>query len=131
MQESVLTEKSPSPFGPYSQAIVVNGFVFCSGQIGIDPKTRTLGKDLETQTNQTMKNLEAILKEAGSDLKHVVKTTIFLLDPADFVKVNEIYGKYFGNNKPARSTVVVKFAKVGLPTMPLIEIECIAYQKKK
>lgn len=119
---SILTEKAPKAVGPYSQAIVSNGFIFCSGQIGIDPKTNELVEGLEYQTNQVLKNLTAVLKEADTDLNHVIKTTIYLADIKDYGKVNEIYGQYFSEHKPARAA----FAVAHLPKDALIEIEAIA-----
>lgn len=118
----VSTKNAPAAIGPYSQAIEANGFVFCSGQIGIDPKTGNLAEGLENQTKQIIKNIEAVLKEAGLNLECIVKTTIFLTNINDFAKVNEIYGSFFTNHKPARSTIAV----AALPKGALIEIEAIA-----
>lgn len=120
--KTIFTNKAPLPIGPYSQALKVNGFIFCSGQIGIDPKTNTLVEGVEKQTHQVLKNLQSILQQAGSDLNKVIKTTIFLKNIADFPKVNEIYSQYFKDHKPARSTVEV----ARLPKDSLIEIEAIA-----
>ncbi len=117
----------PQALGPYSQSYTANGFIFCSGQIGIDPETKLLAEGIVSQTHQVMKNLQAVLQEAGSDLNAVVKTTIYLKNVEDFFKVNEIYAHYFGDHKPARATVGVadlprgKFVK-----SPLIEIEAVA-----
>ncbi|HSW97501.1 MAG TPA: RidA family protein [Candidatus Saccharimonadales bacterium] len=122
MIKPINTSKAPAAIGPYSQAIVANGFVFCSGQLGLDPQTGNLVEGIETQTHQIIKNLEAVLKEAGSDLKNIVKTTILLKNIADFPKVNEIYGSYFSETKPARATYEV----ANLPKDGLIEIEAIA-----
>ena len=116
------TNNAPKAVGPYSQAIVSNGFVFCSGQIGLDPKTQLLVDGIEAQTHQVLKNVEAVLKEAGTDLSSVIKTTIFGVDMGDFAKVNEIYGQYFSDHKPARATVAV----ASLPKGAIIEIEAIA-----
>jgi 2-iminobutanoate/2-iminopropanoate deaminase len=116
------TNQAPAAMGPYSQAIVANGFVFCSGQLGIDPKTGDLVEGIEKQTHQVIKNLEAVLKEAGSDLSKIVKTTILLKDINDFAKVNETYGSYFTETEPARATYQV----ANLPKDSLIEIEAIA-----
>jgi 2-iminobutanoate/2-iminopropanoate deaminase len=118
----IQTEKAPKAVGPYSQAIVSNGFVFCSGQIGLDPKTNDLVEGLEEQTNQVLKNLSEVLKVANSSLEKVVKTTIYLSDINDYTKVNEIYGHYFSNHRPARAA----FAVAALPKGALIEIEAIA-----
>lgn len=120
--EVVSTEKAPKALGPYSQALKVGNFVFCAGQIGIDPKTGRLKEGIEAQTKQVLENLKAVLQEAGSSLEKVVKTTIFLKNVEDFGRVNEIYAKYFSKNKPARSTVEVS----ALPKGALIEIEAIA-----
>lgn len=120
--QSIRTDKAPKVVGPYSQAIVANGFVFCAGQIGIDPQTGNLVEGIENQTKQVLKNLQAVLEAAGTDLSAVVKTTIFLADIHDYPKVNEIYGSFFTNTKPARSTVAV----AALPKAALVEIEVIA-----
>ena len=123
MKQVIKTEKAPEAIGPYSQAVVANGMVFCSGQIALDPETgHFVGPIVETQTRQIMQNLKAILESAGSDLDKVVKTTIFLADMNDFEKVNEIYGAYFQENPPARETVAVR----SLPKNALVEISCIA-----
>ena len=120
--QTIQTDKAPKAVGPYSAAIVHGGFIFCSGQIGKDPVTDILVEGIENQTKQDVKNLEQVLIAAGSSLNKIVKTTIFLTDMNDYVKVNEIYGSFFTVSKPARSTVQV--AK--LPLNALIEIECIA-----
>lgn len=122
MLKPINTTNAPAAIGPYSQAIVANGFVFCSGQLGLDPQTGNLVEGIEKQTHQVIKNLEAVLKEAGSELNQVVKTTILLKNIADFPKVNEIYGSYFSDHKPARATYEV----ANLPKDGLIEIEAIA-----
>ena len=121
----VQTDKAPKAAGPYSQAIIANGFIFCAGQVGFDPKSQTLADGIENQTHQSIKNLQAVLHEAGSDLNHIVKTTIFVKDMNDYTKVNEIYGNYFTENKPARATVEV----ARLPKDALVEIEAIALIK--
>jgi 2-iminobutanoate/2-iminopropanoate deaminase len=121
--DRISTDKAPLAIGPYSQAIKAGQFVFCSGQIGIDPATGKLaGADIASQTKQVMQNLRAVLAEAGLDLSHVTKTTIFLISMDDYASVNEIYGSEFGDHKPARATVQV----AGLPLSALVEIECIA-----
>lgn len=119
------TNQAPLAVGPYSQAIVVNGMVFCAGQVGLNPENGELVNGIEAQTHQVLKNLQAVLKKAGSSLERIVKTTIFLQNMDDFAKVNEIYGSYFKNHKPARSTVEVS----KLPKDALIEIEAIALTK--
>ena len=125
--DKISTDKAPSAIGPYSQAVRAGQFVFCSGQIGIDPATgKLIGADIESQTRQVMQNLRRVLTAAGLDLNHVAKTTIFLVNLEDFSLVNEIYGAEFGEHKPARATVQV----AGLPLGALIEIECVAYIAK-
>ena len=120
--KQVYTEQAPAAIGPYSQAYTANGFVFISGQGGIDPAQGALVEGgVEAQTLQAMKNIEAILKEAGTDFSKVVKTTCFLADMGDFAKFNAIYAEYF-TSKPARSCVAVKT----LPANFLVEVEVIA-----
>ena len=120
--KQVYTEQAPAALGPYSQAYKANGFVFISGQGGIDPAQGALVEGgVEAQTLQAMKNIEAILKEAGTDFSKVVKTTCFLADMGDFAKFNAIYAEYF-TSKPARSWVAVKT----LPANFLVEVEVIA-----
>ena len=122
----VLTDKAPAPIGPYSQAVKAGGFLFCSGQVAIDPATSKLVEaDVSGQTEQVLKNIGAILDAAGLDFSAVIKTTIFLADMADFAAVNTVYGSYFSANKPARSTVAV----AGLPLGARVEIEIIALRK--
>ncbi len=121
-QRAVESPDAPKAIGPYSQAIIANGFVFTAGQIGTDPKTGTLAEGIEAQTEQALKNIAAVLKAAGSSMENVVKTTVFLADINDFAKMNEIYAKHFKAPFPARSTVQV--AK--LPRDARIEIETIA-----
>lgn len=116
------TDNAPAAIGPYSQAIIANGFVYCSGQIGLDPKAGVLVGGIEEQTKQVLENLKAVLKAADTDLEFVVKTTIFLKNMNDFTVVNDIYEKYFGGHKPARATVEVS----NLPKGALVEIEAIA-----
>lgn len=118
------SDNAPKALGPYSQAVVYNGIVYCSGQIGLNPLTNDFaGSTVAEQAEQVMKNLEAVLHEAGSSFSKVIKCTIFLADMADFATVNEIYGKRFPSNPPARETVAVKT----LPKNALVEIGCIAY----
>ena len=119
----VATDQAPGAIGPYSQAIIANGFVYTAGQVGFDPKKMEIvGTTVGEQTEQVMKNLAAVLKAAGSGLDRVVKTTVFLADMADFQAMNEVYAKHFGNHKPARSTV----AAAGLPRNARVEIEVVA-----
>lgn len=122
MIKTVSTDKAPAAVGPYSQALEVNGFVFCSGQIGIDPKTGNLVDGFENQVRQVLSNLKAVLIEAGSDFSHVVKTTVYIKNMNDYPLFNKIYGEYFKKHKPARATVEVS----RLPKDCLIEIEAIA-----
>ena len=118
----VYTEKAPAAIGPYSQAMILNGVLFTSGQIAVNPATGEINGDtIETQAEQVMKNLGEVLKEAGSSFEKAVKTTCFLADMGDFAKFNEVYAKYFVN-KPARSCVAVKT----LPKNVLCEVEVIA-----
>lgn len=118
----VYTEKAPAAIGPYSQAMILNGVLFTSGQIPVNPATGEInGNTIETQAEQVMKNLGEVLKEAGSSFEKAVKTTCFLADMRDFAKFNEVYAKYFVN-KPARSCVAVKT----LPKNVLCEVEVIA-----
>jgi 2-iminobutanoate/2-iminopropanoate deaminase len=121
----VQTNKAPSAIGPYSQAVVANGMVFTSGQIALTPEGVMLDGDVVVQTKQVLKNLQAVLEEAGSSMGGVVKTTIFLASMDDFATVNEIYATAFGSHKPARSTVAVKT----LPKNALVEIDAIALVK--
>ena len=123
MSEVVATKDAPQAIGPYSQAIKVGGFLFTSGQIAIDPATsQVIEGDIAAQTDRVMKNLAAILKAGGLSLQRVVKTTVFLKSMGDFATMNEIYGKHFGEHRPARSTVEV----ARLPKDVLVEIEVIA-----
>jgi len=118
----VYTEKAPAAIGPYSQAMILNGVLFTSGQIPVNPATGEInGNTIETQAEQVMKNLGEVLKEAGSSFEKAVKTTCFLADMGDFAAFNEVYGKYF-TGKPARSCVAVKT----LPRNVLCEVELIA-----
>jgi 2-iminobutanoate/2-iminopropanoate deaminase len=123
MNEVVATENAPGAIGPYSQAIKANGMVFCSGQIPIDPATgQFVSDDVAGQTEQVFKNLEAVLKAAGSGLEKVVKTTVFLADMNDFAAMNDVYARFFTENKPARATVQA----ARLPRDARVEVECIA-----
>jgi 2-iminobutanoate/2-iminopropanoate deaminase len=123
MKKEVKTDKAPKAIGPYSQAIVANGFVFCSGQIPIDPATGNMNNGpIEEQARQALKNLTAVLEAAGSSMDAVIKTTVFLQDMNDFAKMNEIYAGFFKAPCPARSTVQA----ARLPKDVKIEIEAIA-----
>ena len=118
----VSTPNAPAALGPYSQAVDTGSTVYCSGQLGLDPATGNLAEDVQAQTHQALKNLQAVLNAAGLSLDNVVKTTVFVQDLADFGTVNEIYGTYFHGGFPARSCVQI----AALPKNALVEIECIA-----
>ena len=121
--ETIIAPKAPAALGPYSAAIKVGDLIFTSGQIPADPATGELAPGgIAQQTEQSLKNLSAVLEAAGSGLDQVIKTTCFLTDMADFAAFNAAYGKYFSDHKPARSTVAVK----ALPKGALVEIECVA-----
>ena len=123
MIDVVSTPAAPKALGPYSQALVAGGFVFCSGQIPIDPATNSIeAATVEDQTRQSIKNLSAVLEAAGSSLSNVVKTTVFIKDMNDFAAVNGVYAEMFGDTNPARSCVEV----ARLPKDVKVEIECIA-----
>jgi len=120
---AVLTPHAPAPVGPYSQAIRVDGFIFCSGQVGLDPATGKIGDGgVSAQARQVLDNLAAVLASAGSTFDAIVKTTIFLVDINDFAAVNAVYGERMGTPPPARSTVAV----AALPLGALVEIEAVA-----
>ncbi len=118
----IATDQAPAAIGPYSQAIRSGDWVFCSGQLGIDPATGNLVADVQAQTRQALANLDAVLKSSGGGLPNVTKTSIFLADMDDFKTVNAIYAEAFGNHKPARATVEV----ARLPLDARVEIDCIA-----
>ena len=123
MREVIATNDGPKAIGPYSQAIKANGFVFVSGQVAIDPTTQqVITGDVATQTDRVIKNLAGILKAAGSGLHKVVRSTVFLKNMNDFVAMNEVYGKHFTSDFPARATVEVS----RLPKDVLVEIDVIA-----
>jgi 2-iminobutanoate/2-iminopropanoate deaminase len=122
MIQSVHSPYAPEAIGPYSQAVIAAPFVFCSGQIGLDPPTGALVEGVESQTRQALANLEAVLIRAGFSPGKVAKTTVFLKRMEDFAAVNAVYGDFFGSHRPARSTVEVS----NLPKGALVEIECIA-----
>jgi len=123
VREIIQTEHAPQAIGPYSQAVKVNGLVFASGQIPIDPATgQFVAGGIKEQTEQVLKNLSAVLEAAGSGLKQVVKTTVFLIDMDEFVAMNEVYGRFFTEQPPARATVQA----ARLPRDARVEIEAIA-----
>ena len=123
MKKIIKTDKAPKAIGPYSQAVVVEDFVFTAGQIAISPETGDIIKEgVVKQTQQVLENLKAIIDASGSDLSSVVKTTVYLTKPENFVPMNEVYAKYFGDGPPARTTVFVN----SLPKGVLIEIDAIA-----
>ena len=122
-REAIRTDGAPKAIGPYEQAIRVNGFVFTAGQIPLDPKTGNMVEGgIAPQTRQALENLKAVLAAGGSSLDRVVKATVFLKNMADFPAMNEVYAEYFGESKPARSTVAV----AELPRGALVEIDLIA-----
>ncbi len=123
MKDSIQTDRAPRAIGPYSQAIKAGGFLFASGQIPIDPESgQFVAGGIEEQTEQVLKNLSAVLQAAGSSLDRVVKTTVFLADMDEFARMNEVYGKFFTENPPARATVEA----ARLPRDARVEIEAIA-----
>jgi 2-iminobutanoate/2-iminopropanoate deaminase len=123
MKEIVTTDRGPKPIGPYSQAVKNNGFLYLSGQVALDPKTNEMSTgDIRQQTERALENIKGILEAAGSNLHHVVKTTVFLKDMNDFPAMNEVYARYFTAAPPARSTVQA----ARLPKDALVEIEVIA-----
>ena len=123
MNKQISTNNAPAAIGPYSQAIEVNGMVFASGQIPLDPATGNFAEGgIKEQTRQSLTNAQNILKEAGTDLAHVVKTTVFLSDMNNFAAMNGVYATFFAGDYPARSAVEV----ARLPKDALVEIECIA-----
>ncbi len=123
MRDVIATKEGPQAIGPYSQAIRVNGFIFVSGQVAIDPANQQfIAGDVAAQTDRAIKNLAGILKAAGSSLEKVVRATVFLKNMNDFAAMNEVYGKYFSSAPPARSTVEV----ARLPKDALVEIDVIA-----
>jgi 2-iminobutanoate/2-iminopropanoate deaminase len=123
MKTIIRTDHAPAPIGPYSQAVQAGGFLFCSGQIPIDPKTSQLVLGpVDKQADLVMTNIKAVLEKAGLNMNHIVKTTIFLTNMNDFTAVNEVYGRYITENPPARSTVAV----AALPKGVNVEIEVTA-----
>lgn len=126
MEKTVVrTENAPAPFqgAPYSQAIRVGELVFVAGQLGLKPGDKAVAGDIATQTDQALRNLAAILEEAGSSMESLVKTSVFLQDLADFAAMNDVYARYVGARPPARST----FEVAGLPSGALVEIEAVAH----
>jgi 2-iminobutanoate/2-iminopropanoate deaminase len=122
MITTIQTDKAPKAIGPYAQAVRVPGWIFTSGQIALTPEGDEVGEDVALQTQQVLTNLRHLLQEAGADLSDVVKTTIYLADINDFERVNAVYADYFGDHRPARSTVEVS----RLPRGVKVEIDCIA-----
>ena len=121
-REAISTTDAPAAIGPYSQAIAIDGLLFCSGQLGLDPASGNLVNGIEAQAERSMRNLRAVLDAAGLTFEDVVKTTIFLADMGDFAVVNAVYGRFMPEVPPARSTVQV----AALPKGGLVEIEAIA-----
>ncbi len=125
MNKIIATQSAPAAIGPYSQAVMVDSFLYLSGQLGVNPATGNLeGDTVQSQAKQSLKNIKAILNEAGMDYADVVKTTVFLSDIALFAEFNAVYAEAFPTNAPARSCVAVK----GLPKNALVEIEVIAHK---
>lgn len=125
--KTVSTDKAPRAIGPYSQAVIVGDLVYTAGQIALDPGTMELvGGDIALQTDRVLKNLAAVLDAAGSSLGHVIRTTVYLTDMADFPKMNEVYARHFGDHRPARSTVAV----AALPKQARVEIDTVAVRKR-
>ncbi|MGP1624654.1 RidA family protein [Prevotella koreensis] len=123
--KAISTKNAPAAIGPYSQAIEVNGFVYASGQLPLDPATGTFPEGIKAQTRQSLLNAKAIMEAAGLSLNDVVKTTVLLADIADFAEMNEVYAEFFSEPYPARSAFAVK----SVPKGALVEIECIAAKK--
>jgi len=124
--EKIATDRAPKAIGPYSQAIRSGDLIFCAGQVGLDPATgEAVQGDVKVQTARIIDNLAAVLAAAGSDLAHVLKTTVFLTDMGDFAAMNEIYAQKFGDHRPARSTIGI----AALPRGLRVEIECIATKR--
>ena len=122
-KKHVSSEQAPKPIGPYSQGVISGGLLFVSGQIPLDPATGEMVQgDIEVQVDRVLKNIMAILSQAKMGVENVVKTTVFLMDLADFPKMNEVYGRYLGKEPPARSTIQV----AGLPKGARVEIDMIA-----
>ncbi len=125
--EAIHTDNAPKAIGPYSQAVRVGSFIHTAGQVALDPATGQLVEGgIEAQTRQVLRNLSHVLDAAGSSLRHVVKTTVFLKDMGEFAQMNTVYGEMFGEHRPARSTVQV----AALPRGAAVEIECVAVAKE-
>lgn len=123
----IATDKAPKAIGPYSQAILVGNVVYTAGQVALDPESMQLvGQNVAQQTDRVLKNLAAVLEQAGSSLQNVVKTTVFLADMADFAAMNDVYARHFGDHRPARSTVAVKT----LPKDARVEIDAVALRRR-
>ena len=123
MKETIKTSSAPAAIGPYSQAVKANGLLFLSGQIALDPASgQVVAGDVRAQTERVLENLKAVLQAGGSSLSKVLKTTVFLADMADFAALNEVYGRYFPQEPPARSTVQA----AGLPRAVKVEIDVVA-----
>ena len=123
----IATDKAPRAIGPYSQAVLVGNVIYTAGQIALDPGTmQIVGQDVAEQTDRVLRNLAAVLEQAGSSLQHVVKTTVFLADMADFPAMNEVYARHFGDHRPARSTVAVRT----LPKDARVEIDAVALRRR-
>lgn len=123
----ISTERAPKAIGPYSQATMVGNVIYTAGQVALDPATmQMVGKDVAEQTDRVLKNLAAVLEAAGSSLAHVVKTTVFLAEMADFAAMNDVYARHFGEHRPARSTVAVRT----LPKDARVEIDAIALKRR-
>lgn len=126
MKTTVHTDKAPAAIGPYSQAIMVNGFLYTSGQIALNPETGELDmQNIEHETGRVMQNLQAVLEAVEMDFSHVVKTTIYLSDMAYYAQVNAVYAEFFGAHPPAREAVQV----AGLPKGVNVEISCVAFKQ--
>jgi 2-iminobutanoate/2-iminopropanoate deaminase len=122
-KKTVMSKEAPRPIGPYNQGVISGGFLFCSGQIGIDPRTgEVVEGDVAAQTEQALKNLLAVLREVKMGPPNVVRATVYLKDMADFPKMNEVYAKYLGGDPPARTTIQA----AGLPKGAAVEIDVIA-----
>lgn len=125
MKKEIKAKNGMKAIGPYSQGITIGDFVFCSGNIGIDPKTNSLVGGIKAQTKQALTNLKSVLEAGGSDINNVLKTTVYLEDMDEFNQMNEVYATFFHTPYPARATIQV----ARLPKDALVEIECIAYRK--
>lgn len=122
MKKIISTDRAPKAIGPYSQAVVTDGFAFVSGQIGLQPNGQMVEGGIREQTHQVLENIKALLAASGSSLRHVVKTTVYLRDMNEFAVMNEVYSEYFNDHPPARATMEV----ARLPRDARVEIECIA-----